>query len=65
MDANEPPDQYEKFRGKPMPTDENERCHSGRDGDCTWPFCPQERDNEPQATGRHCPLDWDRGLDYH
>lgn len=32
-------------------------CHGDRDGDCSWPECPQLRDNEPYATGRHCPLD--------
>lgn len=31
-------------------------CHS-TDGDCAWPKCPQIRDGEPAATGRHCPLD--------
>jgi hypothetical protein len=34
-----------------------ESCHAGRDGDCNWAPCPQERDGEPAATGRHCPLD--------
>lgn len=34
-----------------------QRCAAGRDGDCTHPDCPQLRDNEPKATGRHCPLD--------
>jgi hypothetical protein len=35
-----------------------ERCHADRDGDC-WEtsVCPQLRDGEPKATGRHCPLD--------
>lgn len=35
-------------------------CHAaGRnsDGDCSWSECPQLRDGEPAATGRHCPLD--------
>jgi len=32
-------------------------CHAGKDGDCIWEHCPQLRDNEPTATGRHCPLD--------
>lgn len=36
-----------------------ERCHAGKDGDCTDPRCPQLRDGEPGATGRHCPLDYD------
>jgi hypothetical protein len=34
-----------------------EGCHADRDGDCTWKDCPQLRDKEPSATGRHCPLD--------
>jgi hypothetical protein len=32
-------------------------CHGGQDGDCVWTECPQLKDGEPQATGRHCPLD--------
>jgi hypothetical protein len=36
---------------------ENPMCHSGRDGDCYWSECPQERDGEPGRSGRHCPLD--------
>lgn len=32
-------------------------CHAGRDGECTWDGCPQRRDKEPEATGRHCPMD--------
>lgn len=32
-------------------------CAAGRDGDCTHSQCPQSRDGEPHATGRHCPLD--------
>lgn len=32
-------------------------CRSSRDGDCSWSKCPQHADNEPVATGRHCPLD--------
>ena len=32
-------------------------CHAGRDGECFWKECPQERDGEPAKTGRHCPLD--------
>jgi len=32
-------------------------CHAGRDGDCVWERCPQNRDDEPGSTGRHCPLD--------
>lgn len=33
------------------------RCHAARDGECYWTVCPQIRDGEPSATGRHCPLD--------
>jgi hypothetical protein len=62
--AEEPPPVSE-FKGKPMPANENERCHSQKDGDCDWQFCPQNKEGEPQKTGRHCPLDWDRDLDYH
>lgn len=32
-------------------------CYAGSDGDCIWKDCPQLRDNEPEATNRHCPLD--------
>jgi hypothetical protein len=32
-------------------------CAAARDGDCSHSECPQLRDNEPHATGRHCPLD--------
>lgn len=32
-------------------------CQAGRDGDCVHQQCPQLRDNEPHASGRHCPLD--------
>jgi len=34
-----------------------EFCHAHLDGDCAWKGCPQIRDGEPVATGRHCPLD--------
>lgn len=37
--------------------DRPDRCHAGRDGECNWKDCPQIRDKEPEATGRHCPLD--------
>ena len=33
------------------------RCHGDRDGECFWSRCPQLCDGEPEATGRHCPLD--------
>lgn len=32
-------------------------CHAARDGDCAWSLCPQNRDNEPSRSSRHCPLD--------
>ncbi|AVX37785.1 hypothetical protein [Yersinia massiliensis] len=33
---------------------------AARDGECHHKDCPQIRDNEPTATGRHCPIDnWD------
>lgn len=32
-------------------------CHGASDGECSWSECPQLRDNEPAASGRHCPLD--------
>lgn len=35
------------------------RCHAARDGECSWGACPQLRDGEPKATGRHCPIDRD------
>lgn len=31
-------------------------CAAGQDGDCRWDLCPQVRDNEPQTSGRVCPL---------
>lgn len=34
------------------------RCASDSDGDCDDPRCPQTRDGEPAASGRHCPLPW-------
>lgn len=33
------------------------RCQADSDGDCSHDKCPQLRDGEPRATGRHCPLD--------
>ena len=32
-------------------------CRADQDGDCYWDECPQLRDGEPEASGRHCPLD--------
>lgn len=40
-----------------VPLGEYAHCHGGRDGDCFWKHCPQLRDNEPEQSGRHCPLD--------
>lgn len=34
-------------------------CMADDDGHCTWGGCPQVRDGEPAATGRHCPRDID------
>lgn len=34
-----------------------EHCAAARDGECSHKDCPQIRDNEPMATGRHCPID--------
>lgn len=32
-------------------------CHVSRDGEvCDHPMCPQHRDNEPETSGRSCPL---------
>lgn len=39
------------------------RCQSDDDGYCDFKDCPQLRDNEPHATGRHCPLDKDPNED--
>jgi hypothetical protein len=33
------------------------RCQAARDGDCFFSGCPQLRDDEPNKSGRHCPLD--------
>lgn len=43
---------------------DKERCHADKDGDCHHENCPQLRDNEPEATGRHCPLDTWNDPDY-
>ena len=41
--------------------DELQRLHAAAAdtvrGDCAHSNCPQLRDGEPKATGRHCPLD--------
>lgn len=36
---------------------EKMRCHGSRDGECSWVYCPQNRDGEPWKSGRHCPYD--------
>lgn len=33
------------------------RCQADDDDMCDYERCPQLRDGEPKATGRHCPLD--------
>lgn len=33
------------------------RCQADNDGDCTHAKCPQQLAGEPNASGRHCPLD--------
>lgn len=33
-----------------------EKCRAGKDGECFWADCPQNRDKEPGKTGRSCPL---------
>ena len=43
-----------------IPANEAHHCHAGCDGECTWEHCPQIRDGEPEKSGRHCPLDYDR-----
>ncbi len=49
-------DEREAEKPDPLP-ERMDHCHAGRDGECNWKACPQIRDNEPTATGRHCPLD--------
>lgn len=45
---------------EPAPAEPLKRCAAARDGECHHAECPQLRDNEPKATGRHCPIDnWD------
>lgn len=31
-------------------------CRAGGDGECYWKRCPQLRDDEPERSGRDCPL---------
>jgi hypothetical protein len=42
---------------KPVAASSTERyCQSAQDGECIWERCPQNRDGEPEKTGRSCPL---------
>lgn len=34
----------------------DQMCRAGKDGECNWCNCPQERDGEPARSGRFCPL---------
>lgn len=45
------------LEGNPGEPAKEEHCHADSDGDCVWEHCPQLRDGEPAASGRHCPLD--------
>lgn len=38
--------------------DFSKHCHAAKDGECNWGKCPQNRDGEPNKTGRHCPIDF-------
>lgn len=40
-----------------IPEGEEQYCHAGKDGECNWDLCPQERDGEPKCSGRFCPFD--------
>lgn len=40
----------------------NDHCQAAQDGECMWKKCPQLKDGEPKATGRHCPLDVDDSI---
>jgi hypothetical protein len=51
-DFDTAPKQVESLAPKPLTS-----CVAGKDGECYNKLCPQLRDNEPEATGRHCPLD--------
>ncbi|WP_186130451.1 hypothetical protein [Burkholderia gladioli] len=54
-------DKLARFGASPAPSNMNAnpliRCAAGSDGECKHAQCPQIRDNEPNATGRHCPID--------
>lgn len=51
------PDVMEEPKLKPAKL-ADEYCVANRDGDCNAHNCPQLRDNEPQKSGRSCPLKW-------
>lgn len=42
------------------PSDSGEKCHAGKDGDCNWSECPQEKDNRKNYQP-WCPLASDSG----
>lgn len=53
-------DRADAGKVKPANKEDGEQldhCAAGRDGDCTHPQCPQNRDGEPMKSNRHCPLD--------
>lgn len=52
-----PPPPSSREETRPAFTRNPTGCAADRDGDCSWAGCPQLRDNEPTATGRHCPRD--------
>lgn len=35
---------------------ESAYCHADTKGNCNWSECPQIKDNEPERSGRVCPL---------
>lgn len=45
-------DAWRRSHERPLVT-----CAAGQDGECGHEQCPQLRDNEPNKSGRHCPLD--------
>ena len=51
-----------EYKDAPQPRYDPQRrcmtlCQADDDGYCEWKECPQLRDDEPEKTGRHCPLD--------
>lgn len=43
------------FQGFRYYGEEYNGCKSNGDGECDWKSCPQIKDGEPEASGRHCP----------